>query len=675
MTALEIALLGDLRLWSSDRRSIEIVSRKGVQLLAVLALPPGRKHRREVLQALLWPDSDPRHAQGNLRFVLHHLRRVLGSAGGLLRSHSRWIWLDPDQVNVDVLRFETLAEQGTLESLEIACSLYTGDFLADAADVGSEYEDWLLPERERLRELARSAFWSLFSLRLWRGEIREARACAQRYLEIDPTSERMHAALMRLYLTQGERALALRRYHQLRFRLAQDHQIRPRADVEQLARSLSQPGGRPAPQSLDAAWILGRRDTPSTDKPLVLVLPFKGMSEDRPLANLPAALTEDVIADLARFRSVAVLARHTSFTIGGDPDAESRVRQLGVHYSVEGSIRRTGNRVSVTVRLVENNSSQQVWGERYQGDWDELPSFQEQVARAIVAAIPVQVEQAELERVRHQEISSLSSYELCLLAREHQRSTAHDSHTKAVECFSRALDLDSRSAPAHSGLALSMFLEGGCTRIDEDGRRLKKAIRHAQQATELDPLHAQGHWMVGMLLQMLREFGTARLHLDRAMTLSPGDAETLAYTGLEYAYAGDPTSGVSQSRRAIQLNPSYPPAFVELLGKSCFVGRHYQEALFWLRQSPDRVCTNRAWLAAAAAYAGLKDEAERHAGMFMATLRQCVWQDSLRASGGPIGWLREPARFQYAADLEHYEQGLTMAGIQERGSMRDSAPP
>jgi tetratricopeptide (TPR) repeat protein len=305
----------------------------------------------------------------------------------------------------------------------------------------------------------------------------------------------------------------------------------------------------------------------------------------------------------------------------------------------------------------------QVWGERYQGGWDELPFFQEEVARAIVAAIPVQVEQAELERIRHQEIPSLSAYEHCLLGREHQRSSSHDSHAKAAEHFSRALDQDPRSAVAHCGLALCLFLAGGCTRIDEEGRRLRKAIWHAQQATEFDPLDAQGHWTLGMLLQMLREFGTARLHLDRAMTLSPGDAETLAYTGLEYAYAGDPACGVDQSRRSIQLNPSYPPAFVELIGKSCFVGRRYEEALFWLRQSPDRVTTNRAWLAAAAAYAGLPDEAARHASIFLASLRQRVSQDSLAALGGPMGWLREPARFQHGADLEHYEQGLEIAGI------------
>ena len=203
------------------------------------------------------------------------------------------------------------------------------------------------------------------------------------------------------------------------------------------------------------------------------VLPFRDLSEDQTLVSLPAALTEDVIGDLARFRRLGVLARHTSFALGHDPDPEARLRQLGARYTVEGSVRRTGNRLSVTVRLVDNTSQRQVWGEHYQGDWEELPSFQEEATKAIVATIPVQVEQAELERVRHREIPSLSSYEHCLLAREHQRSTSHARMRRPGMLQPRPRP-GPRSAAAHGGLALSMFLVGGCTRIDEEGRRLEK---------------------------------------------------------------------------------------------------------------------------------------------------------------------------------------------------------
>ena len=133
MTELEIALLGGLRLRHPDRGPIELAGEKGSQLLARLACPPGTKHRRDTLQALLWPDSDPPHAQGNLRFVLHQLRKILGGSEGPLRSDSRSVWLDPDRVAVDVVRFEALAAEGTLEALTAACDLYRGDLLSDAA--------------------------------------------------------------------------------------------------------------------------------------------------------------------------------------------------------------------------------------------------------------------------------------------------------------------------------------------------------------------------------------------------------------------------------------------------------------------------------------------------------------------------------------------------------------
>ena len=167
-----------------------------------------------------------------------------------------------------------------------------------------------------------------------------------------------------------------------------------------------------------------------------------------------------------------------------------------------------------------------------------------------------------------------------------------------------------------------------------------------------------------MLLQMRRDFAGARFHLDRAVTLSPGDVETLGYTGLEYAYAGEPERGIKQAEQAIRLNPYFPPVSAEQIGKACFVGRRYEEALFWLRQTPDRITTNRGWLAAAAAYAGRLDEAAMHARRMRSTLQQRLGEEELRAVGGPIAWLRLPARFQHAADLEHYERGLAIAGLE-----------
>jgi tetratricopeptide (TPR) repeat protein len=318
------------------------------------------------------------------------------------------------------------------------------------------------------------------------------------------------------------------------------------------------------------------------------------------------------------------------------------------------------------VRLVDNESLRHLWSERYQGDWDELASFQEEAAKALVAAIPVQVEQAELERVRHRPIHSLTAYENCLRGRGYQRSATYTSHAQAMECFSRALEQDSNLAAAHRGMAVCHTSSGGITPGEEATRR-ERAISFALKAIELDPLDAHGHSLLGMFLQMKRDFAGARSHLDRAVMLSPGDVEALGVTGLEYAYAGEVERGIEQAERAIRLNPCYPPIAVEHMGKSCLIGHRYEEALFWLRQAPDRITTNRGWLAAAAAYAGRMDEAAFHARLMQTTLLQRLGVDQLREIGGPIAWLRQPARFQNAADLDHYVRGLELAGLESFG--------
>src|ERR671912_1304826 len=101
MTELEIALLGGLRLRYPERGNVDLASQKGALLLALLAYTPGKKHRRQVVQDLLWPGSDQQHAQGNLRFTLHQIRKALGGSEGILLSDSRSMWLDPAGVAVD----------------------------------------------------------------------------------------------------------------------------------------------------------------------------------------------------------------------------------------------------------------------------------------------------------------------------------------------------------------------------------------------------------------------------------------------------------------------------------------------------------------------------------------------------------------------------------------------
>jgi tetratricopeptide (TPR) repeat protein len=313
----------------------------------------------------------------------------------------------------------------------------------------------------------------------------------------------------------------------------------------------------------------------------------------------------------------------------------------------------------------------QIWAQRYDGDLAELPLFQEEVARAVASAIPIEIEQAELARIRHSPITDLNAYELYLRGRDHQRSTEWASHAQAFECFARALDRSENFAAAHAELALTIFL-GGDVSINGWVGCSKRAISHGRRATELDPGDPQGHWIVGMLLQVERDFPAARVSLERAVELGPGDAITLAYTGLEFAYAGDAGRGFDQAVASIKLNPYHPPAYCEIMGKLHFIARRYEEALLWLRQAPDRVITNRGWLASAAAHAGRHEEAAQHAARMRSKLIRYLGPENLNAMGGPIGYLSGPARFRDDAELDHYREGLAIAGLEWSGEAQDA---
>jgi tetratricopeptide repeat protein len=146
----------------------------------------------------------------------------------------------------------------------------------------------------------------------------------------------------------------------------------------------------------------------------------------------------------------------------------------------------------------------------------------------------------------------------CICVAKSCRNTCCKSRTGLGSPSAVAGDLVSLAKSPQIGLGLICHIStGGIAPLEEEQRR-EQAISYAQQAIELDPLDPQGHWLLGMFLQMRRDFAGARLHLDRAVMLSPGDVETLGYTGLEYAYAGDPSRGIEQAERSVRLNPCYP---------------------------------------------------------------------------------------------------------------------
>ena len=256
MARLHLALLGPFQAQVEAETRIALPTRKSQALLAYLALPPGRAHRRDKLASLLWADMAEREARGGLRQALSALRR-LSTGPTVLLVDGDGVALDPASVEVDVLEFERQVAEATPDALARALTLYRGDLLENLALREAPFEEWLLAERERLRQLALDAFAKLLRHQRTAGALDDAVATALRLLALDPLQEPVHRVLMRIHVDRGRRAAALRQYQLCISALARELRVEPERATKQLYQEILRQ--RDAPLTTDV-------ETPTPDE-------------------------------------------------------------------------------------------------------------------------------------------------------------------------------------------------------------------------------------------------------------------------------------------------------------------------------------------------------------------------------------------------------------------------
>jgi DNA-binding SARP family transcriptional activator len=240
---LQIRLLGgfDARLASGTRLSLP--SKKAQGLLAYLGARLGESHPRDKLATLLWGGTSDHQARDSLRHAVAALRKALPVAEGVppvLRVDGQTLALDPGGVEVDVVTFERRVKEGTVLALEDAAELYRGDLLLGMDLSEPLFEDWLVAERERLRETALEAMVQLLALQSRTAGTERAILTAVRLLALDPLQERVHRTLMQLYVRQGRRGAALKQYQLCVDRLERELGTEPEAETKALYRELLQ---------------------------------------------------------------------------------------------------------------------------------------------------------------------------------------------------------------------------------------------------------------------------------------------------------------------------------------------------------------------------------------------------------------------------------------------------
>ena len=241
-------------------------------------------------------------------------------------------------------------------------------------------------------------------------------------------------------------------------------------------------------------------------KPSIAVLPFDNMSADAGHAFFADGIVEDVITALSRFRSLFVVARHSSFTYRGRTvDVAQIARELGVRYVVEGSVRKADNRVRITALLIDATSGNHLWADRFDGDLDDVFDLQDQITDQIVVAIEPEIKAHERERARRKPPENLDAWEFVQRGLSHLYRANKSDHTEAIRLFEEAVALDPEFAAAHAHLAYALF-RSVRTGYGEDMAKTAASGRSAAEtAISLDPNEPLAHFaMDGCILQPAR---------------------------------------------------------------------------------------------------------------------------------------------------------------------------
>ena len=603
---LRLKLFGGFQIRRAEGPVIWIAARKTRALLAYLALAAGRAHEREKLADLFWSDRGDKQARDSLRQALAELRDALADIHPApLGTHHDLLSVDPMAVEVDALQFEGLAAHGGRDELRRAAALYDGDLLEGLGVRDPAFDDWLRDERQRYRELAVAVLKKLLAQETHA----TAMTIAQRLLAFDPLQEEGYRALMRLHAEAGDMASALRQYDTCCATLRRELDIAPSPETEALHRqirdrSTARSGSAHSPPPVAD---VSQPSTAVTSKPSIAVLPFRNLSDDLAQQYFSDGITEDIITELSRFRSLTVVAHHSFFATRDQRlDSPDAAQRLGAHYVVEGSVRRLGDTVRITAQLSDAGSGSKLWADHYDRESKEIFAIQDEVVHSIVATLPGRIADAGVHSARRQRPENLTAYDCYLRGLAHMHTLDTTVEPRAREMLDKAIALDPQFAAAHACLA-AFYMRGWWN--DLSAPALDQALVLAKKAVALDPNDSLCCWVLGYVCLYGRKFEDALVQFERASALNPNDSDASVAMSWWLTSTGRPTEAVDKINDALRLNPYPPPWYFASLGLALYGARRYAEAVAALGRG---FATPDAWTPTylAAAYGQLGRSAE-----------------------------------------------------------------
>jgi len=399
---------------------------------------------------------------------------------------------------------------------------------------------------------------------------------------------------------------------------------------------------------------------PLPDKPSIAVLPFENLSGDPEQEYFADGLAEDIITGLSRFRWFFVIARNSTFTYKGRAvDVKQVARELGVQYVLEGSVRKSGNRVRITAQLIDALTGRHVWAERYDRNIEDIFGVQDELTEAIVGTVAPSFITAEARRIERKPPESFDAWDYTMRGSWHLRRVNKEDVAEARRLFEKALEIDPRSTAALNGLAFALGYASNFGWANDLNETRQAAYAAGRRAVAINDDDAEAHLALARASFGAKQLDAGIAACRRAVELNPNLALAEGFLGVLLSWRGDYDEALLHAERAARLSPSDPIYSWWCIARmsAAFGAGQYDQAVDWAKKM---ISASRedpgAWryLTASLALLGREDEA------------RAAKDELLRLMPGEsLRWIREVLPSDNADRIERFVDGLRKAGVPE----------
>jgi len=348
--------------------------------------------------------------------------------------------------------------------------------------------------------------------------------------------------------------------------------------------------------------------------PTLVVLPFDDLNQQAGQTYFSDGITADITTALSKLSGLFVISWKSASTLPDNSTHEIRniAQDLKVRYVLQGSLRRTENRVRINAQLIDATTGINLWAERYDREIKTVLDLQGEIAAEIATALSITLTEQEKLLQSRRYTTDIHAYDKFLQGQAAYVRSNREDNLLARSLFQAAIDIDREFVRAYAAVALTYADEYRFRWSHNPTQSLARAFELASQAVEMDNQSPQAYWVLGYVYLHKKDYGASIKKTRISIQLDPNHSDSYVMLALSTMYNGDPESAIRLVNKAMNLNPHYPARYPSVLGQAHFYLGRYDEAIYPLREATKRnieLITPRIYLIAALEQTGLHEEA------------------------------------------------------------------